>query len=125
MCKNMDSFQDGEQILLFWIPDTHCLEHKNKTSPLFLHRTPIPAGPGFPLAASSTLNFKTPRGGGEEEITILSLDSPQDTHAFKLWMMLRGITFSNSSLIETHLAILKTIDDKIASEDIDERLKMQ
>eukprot|EP00268_Persea_americana_P019381 TRINITY_DN19939_c0_g1_i1.p1 TRINITY_DN19939_c0_g1~~TRINITY_DN19939_c0_g1_i1.p1 ORF type:complete len:153 (+),score=7.37 TRINITY_DN19939_c0_g1_i1:45-461(+) len=86
------------------------LENMNKTSPLLLQRTPpIPAGPGLPLAAPSTLNFKTLRGGGNQKTDLLPFVGPQPIQLSQFTRISVRETLENSFLSNAQFAILKVV----------------
>eukprot|EP00268_Persea_americana_P015731 TRINITY_DN17393_c1_g1_i1.p1 TRINITY_DN17393_c1_g1~~TRINITY_DN17393_c1_g1_i1.p1 ORF type:complete len:100 (-),score=1.90 TRINITY_DN17393_c1_g1_i1:260-559(-) len=78
--------------------------------PLKLRRmSPILVGLDLPLEAPSTLNFKTPKEGGDQGTDLLSLGWLHSVQATKLERISLKLTLENSFQTNTHFAILRVI----------------
>lgn len=82
----------------------------NMSFPLLLQRTPpLPSYLGLPLAAPSTLNFKTPSNGGTQGADLFSLCIPHIIQASQLHMISFNLMLQNYFIMKVHFATLKPI----------------
>eukprot|EP00268_Persea_americana_P028355 TRINITY_DN27534_c0_g1_i2.p1 TRINITY_DN27534_c0_g1~~TRINITY_DN27534_c0_g1_i2.p1 ORF type:complete len:150 (+),score=11.45 TRINITY_DN27534_c0_g1_i2:1136-1585(+) len=97
------------------------LENKRRASKIANTSTSLES----PLESPSTLNFKTPPGGGDHVTDLLTLEGPHPIQSSQLNRISFKLKLENSFLTRTHLATLKSILDAKSADDIEDPLKIR